>query len=106
MTTLASTTHAQHTPSSMMKQVWFDSADTLPAGIAMRWIGDNLGLGDDNITVTVSCGLGKGYLNLEETLRRIDQFEEYGRTRILSALRLQFDMPEAAIYSRPWGGVQ
>ena len=106
MTAVAITAHAQRTPSGMTKQVWFASADTLPAGIAIRWIGDNLGLGDDDITVTVTCGLGKGYLTLEEALRRIDQFEEYGRARILSALRFQFHMPEVAINSRTWGGVQ
>lgn len=70
---------------------WFD-ADAALNGVALRWVGDNLGCGDSDATITVTCSLGKGYLNAEETLRRIDQFDEYGRGRILSALPYQFDM--------------
>lgn len=90
------------TQSVLTKQVWFDSVDGLLDGLTMRWIGDNLGLGSNDISVTVTCAFGKGYLTLEETLRRIDQFDEYGRRRILSALPFQFHMPEDSIC----GGVQ
>lgn len=106
MTTWSITSHVPCTRPGMIKEVWFDSADGLLDGISIRWIGDNLGCGGDDITVTVICALGKGYLTLEETLRRIGQFEEYGRARILSALPIQFEMPEVAIEGSSRGGVK
>ena len=56
------------------------------------WRGDNLGLGFDGIDVhVIDDGVDRD-ITLEAALRRIDEFNEYGRYRILAVLPLQFVM--------------
>lgn len=55
------------------------------------WVGDNLG-SCEHVIVDVISDSGEVSLNLEEALRKIDQFVEYGRNRILSALSFHFDL--------------
>jgi hypothetical protein len=58
------------------------------------WIGDNLG-SQGEIFIEVRTSYGQVFLGLEQALRSIDQFFEYGRRRVLSALPLHFDMGSA-----------
>lgn len=59
---------------------------------ALIWRGDNLGLGCDDIDVhVIDSGIDRE-ITLEEALRRIDEFNEYGRYRILAVLPFQFGM--------------
>ena len=55
------------------------------------WVGDNLGSGN-KVIINAKSDSGEFSLNLEEALRTIDQFVEYGRNRILSALSFHFDL--------------
>lgn len=58
------------------------------------WVGDNLG-GEGEVFVEVRTPSGEFFLNLEQALRSIDQFFEYGRNRILRALGLHFHLEAA-----------
>lgn len=58
----------------------------------LRWRGDNLGLGADDVTVHVMDGGTSVDMSLEEVLRRIDEFDLSGCKRILECLPFQFDV--------------
>lgn len=55
------------------------------------WFGDNLG-GDDPVLVDARSHFGPVGLELEQALRRIDQFDENGRARLLAGLARHFDI--------------
>lgn len=57
----------------------------------LLWLGDNLG-GDGPVLVDARSHFGQVGLELEQALRRIDQFDEAGQQRIMAGLREQFDV--------------
>lgn len=62
------------------------------SAVTLKWRGDNLGLGSDHVDVhVIDAGIDRD-ISLEEALRRIDEFNECGRCRILAVLPFQFEL--------------
>lgn len=58
---------------------------------SLVWLGDNLG-GDGPVLVDARSHFGQVGLDLEEALRRIDQFDAVGQQRLMAGLRQHFDV--------------
>lgn len=65
------------------------------------YLGGNLGLGSDSVTIHVSTPAGKGDAELEPVLRNIDLFREPGRTQLLAIAAIHFGLPVSALMGSP-----
>lgn len=82
-------------PSAARRKAWPDVLPDIPAGGVRPKIfyrGGNLGLGFDEVFISVECEGWRGDIRLEEALFNIDYFADEGRQRILACLPYQFEM--------------
>jgi hypothetical protein len=59
-------------------------------------LGHNMGLGDEDVTIRTRDGGNLRDLSLQDSLRRIDEFDELAQARIIGALPYQFELAGGA----------